>query len=366
MTVFEVNETDFPDLDSFNQSLSSLDSDELNTDLYLVVGFSHLSEREVSELLRRRGYSLTDLGAVDKIGKTYTNGSSSDDETENVAEYYFHYDEETGLMLFYTDMRKTEEIESTVLPMLENEPDVHYLHVSPRVFQSLRDKIENETHAEIPAFVADRSEESDFPARIRGEYKRTIQYDGADGIKTLTEMETNYGVRPRNITFEITNKAKFRVTRKGVFAYSSGNMSRFFEYVQTAVNKALEVKRAFDASSFEMVSTTESLSVPTSEPTTIHLDHTLEYNEVGAIESRLEDEGYLVVDSFAQEGSVYFTSKIIDIKKDNKFRVEATEDTIHVFPQETEDNVGSFLRFYEFVETNIDPNSTVSTAEAEG
>lgn len=364
MGVFEVGPSQFDDLDDFNSELAEIDVDDLENDLYIVVGFSHFSESEFHELLDQRGYSIDDLGAIKRIRRRYrsSNGDDSDEEDEQIAEYYLHYDETTGLILFYTDMRKTEEIDDTIGEMLAKKPGVHYLHVGTQMFQTLRAAIKEETHAEITRFIADRSEDSDYPARIRGEYERTVQYHGNDGLKTLTEMETNYGVKPRNLTFNISNVAKFRVVREGIFALTDGDASRFFDYVELCINEALEVKEAFDASSFEMLSTTESLRVPTSEPATIHLGSPLEYNEIDEITARMEDQDFLLVDSFKQEGSVYFTTKVIDTRKDNKFRIRASDDAIRVFPQEAEENVGSFLRFHEFIQDNVDPNVSV-TAE---
>jgi len=368
MGVFEVGATHFDDLDGFNSELAEIDTDELENDLYIIVGFSHLSEREFEDLLKIRGYSFTDLGAVKKIHRTYRlggddgDGEDEDDEEKRVAEYYLHYDETTGLILFYTDIRKTKEIDETVGELLSKQPSVHYLHVGPQLFRTIRETIRNEPHAEITRFIADRSEASDHPARIRGNYKRTIQYHGDDGLETLAEMETNYGVKPRNITFNITNTAKFRVIRDGVFALSDGDASRFFEYVELCITEALEVKEAFDSSTFEMLSTTESLSVPTSEPVAIQLATPLEYSEIEGIKSKMAEEDYLLVDSFKQEGSVLFSTKVFDTRKDNTFRIRASNDVIRVFPQESDENVGSFLRFHEFVEENIDPNTSV-TAE---
>lgn len=366
MDIFKVGASDFDDLDSFNSELADIETEDLDNDLYIIVGFSNYSEPEFQALLEQRGYSITNLGAVKKIRRTYTpsgdDNNEEDNEEQRVAEYYLHYDETTGLILFYTDMRKTKEIDDTVGELLAEEPGVHYLHVGPQLFQTLRNAIREETHAEITRFIADRSEDSDYPARIRGGYKRTIQYHGDDGLESLAEMETNYGVNPRNITFNITNVAKFRVVRDGVFALTDGDVSRFFEYVELCITEALKVKEAFDASSFEMLSATESLSVPTSEPAAIHLGTSLKYSEIEEIRSKMEDEGYLIVDSFKQEGSVYFTTKVIDTLKDSKFRIRASDDVIRVFPQEVEENVGSFLRFHEFVQNNIDPNTSV-TAE---
>jgi hypothetical protein len=368
MGVFEVDKARFSSLARFNAYLADQGSEHFNNDLYIVAGFSHLSERELHELLEFRGYSIEDLGAIQKIGRVYDEPATDDeDETDKDAkraEYYLYYDETSGVILFYTDMRKTEEIDSTVGELLADEEGLHYLYVSPRLFRILRETARQETHGEVTRFIADRLQESDYPARIRPEYERTIQYHGDDGLDTLAEMETNYGVRPRNITFNITNVAKFRVVRDGVFALERGDVERFFEYVHSCIEEAQKVKDAFDASSFEMLPATDNLSVPTSDPTTIQLSGSLNYEEVGPITSQMRDEGYLVVDSFRQEGSVYFTSKVIDTEKQNTFRLRASEDEIRVFPQESESHVGSFLRFHEFVQNHVDPNASVAPVES--
>ena len=358
MGVFEVTQSGFDDLTSFNQHLAETGADAFTNDLYVVAGFSHYQEETLRELLRERGYTFRDYGAVQRISRTYTLPSGEDG---NTAEYYLYYDEESGVLLFYTDQRKTKEIDNTIGEFLAEERGVYYLYVSPQVFRALRDRVRQEEDGAITRFIADRVANSDYPARIRPAYERTIQYHGDDGLDALEEMETNYGVRPRNISFKITNIAKFRVVRSGVFALEHGSVERFFEYIRLSVEEAQKVKDAFDASSFEMLSTTSELELPTSEPAVIRLSGELEFNELRPITTEMEDEGYLVVNSFQQEGSVYFTSRILDTKKENKFRLKATEDEIRVFPQESENNVGSFLRFHEFVQNTIDPDASVTT-----
>ena len=368
MGVFEVEESSFDDLSSFNHHLANDARENISSDLYIVVGLSQFSQQKFFEILTQRGYTIEDFGVIQKISRTYTTSGDplddtiveEDDESERVAEFYLYYDEESGVTLFYTDQRKTKEIKYTVAKLLDGERGLHYLYIGPGLFRDIRREIiRNEEIAEITKFVADRLEESDYPCRIRPDVERTIQYYGDDGIEALEEMEENYGVRPRNITFNVPNQAKFRITRKGVFSLGRGDLTTLFEYVELCIENALEIKEAYGESNFQMLATTESLSVPTSEPAAIELSGQLEYSEVEKVKSRMNQEGYLLVDSFQQEGSLYFSSKVMDTKKKNKFRIKASEDEIRVFPQETDDNLGSFLRFHEFVQSNIDPDASV-------
>lgn len=377
MGVFEVNQSSFDDLSSFNYHLANDGRENITSDLYLVAGFSQFSRQEFFEILTQRGYTIEDFGAIQKISRTFTTSGDAPDDTiieeeqeeeeeeednknERLAEFYLYYDEETGVILFYTDQRKTKEIKYTVAKLLDGERGLHYLYIGPSLFRDIRKEIvRNENIAEITKFVADRLKESDYPCRIRPDVERTIQYYGDDGIEALEEMEENYGVRPRNITFNVPNKAKFRITRKGIFSLGRGDLTTLFEYVELCIERALEIKEAYGESEFQMLATTDSLSVPTSEPASIQLSGKLEYSEVDKVKSRMEEEGYLLVDSFQQEGSLYFSSKVMDTKKSNKFRIKASEKEIRVFPQETDENLGSFLRFHEFVQSNIDPDASV-------
>lgn len=356
MEIFEVEKGEFANLETFNNHLAERVADDLDSDLYIITSLSQYSKTEFYELLRQHGYDFEDYGEIQKISREYD--LKSDDS--KTAQFYHYYDEQQGIGLFYSDQRKTEEIESTILKFLANEVGVYYLSIGPTLFRDIRNTIKsNEAFAEITEFVADRNDESDFPCRIRPQYGRTINYYGDDGYATLEEMEENYGVKPRYIQFNIPNQAKFKITRDGVFALNDGDLSTLFDYIEVCIRKSLALKEAFDGSSFQMVSTTDQLSVPTSEPATIKLSGSLEYNAVEGIKSQMEDEGYLLVDSFQQEGSLYLSTKVFDKQKENVFRIKASGDEIRVFPQDEGRTLGSFLRFHEFIQNHVDPNATV-------
>jgi hypothetical protein len=73
----------------------------------------------------------------------------------------------------------------------------------------------------------------------------------------------------------------------------------------------------------------------------------------------MSKEDYVLIASFAREGSLYFSSKVIDKKKQDVFKLKASEDEIHIFPQDEENDLGSLYRFFEFVQDNVDQNATV-------
>lgn len=356
MELFEVSQDSFEDLPEFNDYLSGEES-PIDDDLHIVSGLSQYSEEEFLDVLLARGFDAEDYGDVTRLEKEYTYGG--DDYN---AGFYLHYhgseNGQGGVVLLYTNQRKTKEIKHTVKNIFESEHGLYYLHVGPRLFQIVREEVlQNEEYAEIVEFVADRSRDSDRPSRIRPEFKRTIRYFGDDGWEALREMEENYGVRPRYLKFNIPNDASFKIARDGVFSLVDGRLSTLFNYVQVCIQEGLAIKQAFDSSDFEMVNNTENLSIPTAEPAVIELNSELQYDQLSNIKSRMDDEDYFIVDSFGQEGSVHFSSKVYDKQKENTFRLKATDNTIRVFPQEEDGDLGSFLRFHEFVQNHIDPGA---------
>lgn len=361
MTLFEVDRDHFGGLQDFNSHLSRLGTEAIDSDLYLIVGLSQFNQEEFLRLLEREGFSTTDLGEIKRIDKPFVDS----DGDEGRASFYLHYDDtghSGGVALFYTNQRKTEEIEGTILPILEDSTGIYYLNVSPSLFRSIRQELINEDEsARIVEFVAHRSEDSDYPCRLRPEVTRTVNYYGDDGFKALEELEQNYGVRPRYLKFEVPERAQFKITRKGIFTLISGSIDILFDYVEFCVQKSLDIKREYDASNFEMLPTTETLHVPSSEPADIQLSGQLDFSQVSEIQDHMESSNWVFVNSYKQEGSVYFSGEIYDQQKRERFRMKANDERIRVFPQEEEGGLGSFLRFYEFIQNHVDPEASVES-----
>ena len=70
---------------------------------------------------------------------------------------------------------------------------------------------------------------------------------------------------------------------------------------------------------------------------------------------------YVLVGSYAEEGSLYFTTEVIDQVKNSTFRIKANEDQIRIFPQDKSD-LGTFYRFYEFIQDSVDESAELAPA----
>lgn len=354
MGVFEVEEQIFPDRVSFNHYLAEHYSTLSDEDLYLITGLTEYPQEEFLEILHSVGFETQqDYGGIQKIAKDFGG--------EQPAEFYLSYGRDDNVVLFYTDMRKTEEIENTVEPFLASQSGVHYLYISPNLLQEIREQIVADDPAtEITEFVAKRTERTDAPARFRPEEWRTINYYGRDGLESLREMEEHYGVLPRIMEFNVPGDLRFRINHEGIFKLKSGNLNRLFRHIETCIEEALEVKEAYERTDFQMVRTSSNLEVPTAAPAAITLRNGLQYHEIEGIKSSLQEEDYVLVGSYAEEGSLYFSSEVIDQVKNSTFRVKANENEIRIFPQ-AESDLGTFYRFFEFIQDSVDESAEIAT-----
>lgn len=352
MSLFSVEDREFAGRVSFNRYLTENYSIAHNGNLHIIAGITEHPWSEFIRVLTNSGYEIIEEhGKILKMGQDYgINGR---------IEFYLAFDEDLQVVLFYTNMRKTEEIEKTIEVFLNDTPGVHYLYISPRVMQSVREEIaEEEPATKITHFSAKRVARSDVSARIRPNYSRTIEYHGADGLEAMREMEENYGVLPRLMEFTVPEVSKFKINKEGVFTFQSGDLGYLLKQTQKCIKEVLRIKRAYNDADFKMVRTSDQLEVPTAEPASITLQNHLQYHEVDRFKSSMKDNEYVLLDTFAEEGSLYFSSKVIDQEKKSTFRIKANEDEIRIFPQGQKD-IGSFFRFYEFVQDTLDEDASL-------
>lgn len=352
MSLFSVRDTEFADRVSFNQYLTESYSVSDYGNLHVIAGLTSHSWPEFRELLENGGYEvLEEYGEIVKMACEYG--------ADGRIEFYLSFDRDKQVVLFYTNMRKTEEIENTIEVFLNETPNVHYLYITPRVMQDLREEIaDEEPTTQVTHFSARRVERSEIPARIRPGYSRTITYFGDDGLEAMREMEENYGVVPRLMEFKIPDLLKFKINREGIFTLQYGDLGYLFERVEKCIQEALAIKREYRGANFKMVRTSGQLEVPTAEPASISLQNRLKYHEVEDFKANMRENEYVLLDTFAEEGSLYFSSKVIDQEKKSTFRIKANEDEIRVFPEEEKD-LGSFFRFYEFIQNSIDEDASL-------
>lgn len=348
MEVFEVPPDEFEDGPEFNRYLSRNYSALSGDDLYIISGVTELTQAEFEEQLEERGWKTDrEYGVIKKIGSQYSQ--------DHRAEAYLHFDQDEQLFFFYTDQRKTEEINDAVVPLLRTIRGVHYLYISPRILKEVTEQIaEQNESAKVTEFIAKRTEGTEIPALERPDEERTINYYGDDGLRTLREVEQKYGVLPHILEIDIPGELNFRIDKEGVFKLKSGSLSLMFEYLDECITQCLDIKEAYDSTRVEDIEIAEDNVVSQSTPARIELN--LEFDDLGPLKTSLQDNDYALIDTNAERGSVYFSSKIYDQENNLFFNIRADKNAIRVFPKEERD-IGTFFRFFEIIQSTVDEHA---------
>lgn len=363
MELFEIERTDFRDRFDFNEYLSDHYSELSSRNLYIISGVTSLNRAEFEQRLAEHGFTIeAEYGAVKKVKNQY----GSDDGNGPVAEAYLTFDSEHGLFFLYTSQRKTIEIEDGIEPFFGAASDVHYLYLSPHVLSNARERIvESEPSAKVTEFIAKRTKRTDIPAatNISGDMSRTVNYYADDGLQQLRRWENELGVLPHIMQFDIPGTLKFRITKDGIFTLQSGSLTVLFEYVGDCIRESLRVADAYHDSDFEMLRMSDSFTLPSATPAVISLRNELEYHEIDDFITELEEEDYIVLNRYDEEGSLFFSAKVYDDEHNLFFDLRANQDEIRVFPREEQD-IGSFYNLFEFIQDYIDDHASIEQLEA--
>ena len=355
--LFPIKDGKYTNKDEFHHYLiKNYDPHSISHYLTILTGITKYSRNELEKKLQDFGFVIDKkYGEVIKIKNT---------SEEEVIEAYLLHEKNTGIIYVYTNYRKTEEIPK-IQDFLKTDKETYYLFLKPKLLRELTHRlIEKFEDIKIVDFTARRSPETKFPAKIRPNVERTISYWGEDGRDALREMEYYYGILPDIVTFSIPELGKFRISSNGLFTYYKGNpdcMKLFLEIVESLTSEAKKYLDIYEKTSFKMTkifTAHKSFDIPISTPSSIILERPLLYSEIEDFKKMLVEEGYTIINTIAEEGSLFFSADILsDIG--SRIRVKATEKKIKLYP-DNDRNLHTFMKFYEFIIQKVDPNAEIT------
>jgi hypothetical protein len=207
-------------------------------DLTIIVGITKYDKNEFFKALQSFGFTIVrNLGSVRHM---------KFDSDGGPLECYVTHDTDTGVVIFYTNYRKTREEEiPKIRDFLGSDTNTYYLFFKPllmkEIAEELMDRYEN---LEITEFTTRRLPNSRFESQIRPKYERTISYWGGDGREALQELEYQYGVLPSRFVVNIPETIKFKVDDEGIFTFAGGDLNILFEILEKAVNESRKTMEA--------------------------------------------------------------------------------------------------------------------------
>ena len=352
LELFPVPDVSFRSASEFLSYLKgNYKADGKGHELTVVVGTTERPKKDLERALHEFGFETTRLlGEVVQLRAPYEDG---------VLECYLTY-EEPGVLLFFTNFRKTEEI-PRISDFLRSDEQSYSMFFPPTL---LRDTVKTLLHERpdmtISEFTARRGEYSRMPSDLRPHYKRTIGYWGDDGIEALRELESAYGVVVQRVVVVIPEVCKFGIDCRGFLTANWGETNCPLDVLGSLITKSSKARIGYDSSSYRLASAGtlgKTFEVGVSTPMTILLAKDLSYAEVVDFESRLQDNGYSVLGTLAQEGSLYLSSDLIT-NDGHRLRVKSDGRRIRVFSGDDR-TIRSFMAFYEFVTNQIDPGAEV-------
>jgi hypothetical protein len=353
----EVKLFSIPDIKFYNPPefreylVENYESSQVDHDLTIIVGITKHNKIDFFEALQSFGFTtVRNLGSVSHI---------KFDLDEAPLECYVTHDADTGVVIFYTNYRKTNKNEiPKIRDFLSSDVKTYYLFFKPSLMREIAEELmDGHENLEITEFTARRLPNSRFQSHIRPNYDRTISYWGDDGREALQELGYQYGVLPSRFVVNIPETIKFVIDDEGLFTFAAGNLNILFDILEKAVNESRKTMTAYDGSDFKVLpvkTAGRSFDIPSSTPVSIQLNQSIEFHDISEFKAKLNKE-YTIVDFIAREGSLFLSSDLVS-KSGFQFRIKADENHIKMFP-DGKMIFSEFMKFYEFIIKLIDPRA---------
>jgi len=348
---------DFDDIQELIQYLECERGDDLvNSNLHIVATLSMF--QNIDQFIA----SLKDFHfSIDmKAGKLLL--LSKESQGKRIYIYTF-FDDRNNVPLFITDAKKTNEIPEILFTYINRTKEISNLWIAPRVMKEIKDNLVREyPDMIITYFSARRSPNTDIHSEFRPHVERGIQYRGNDGKHTLEEMEFYYGVLPKILEVQLPNGIAFRIDNKGIITLRHGHFAGIFKIIEEVVSRLESVREAIGESGYSIsrVGSRRQFSNAIQIPWSIDVPVEMHHDDVSRFCKAIcsEEWNFTVLEQVLLPGSMFFSARLIDEHTGSLLDISTTGRKIDVYPVEKID-IGTSMRFFEFVVENIDHTATV-------
>jgi hypothetical protein len=236
--------------------------------------------------------------------------------------------------------------------------------------------------ARVYRFIARRYRYWKYPARIRPDYDRRLNYTGEDANQTLKEVQDLYGMIPSSIDIRTSNW-KMQINRNGLFVIRQVNRKTFgilLELIERIVAEQVRIRNTsekFNVETRKISTGTEVIRIPRITAGKITLPNTIlnqvmitrmfnpsEIYDVGQSETEDEEIGeiereFSFVDTYVREDPLVFTATVVDEDKGTVFGISGSDRVVSVIPKHRT-TFESFVRFYDLVTLNFDSDANLT------
>jgi hypothetical protein len=284
---------------------------------------------------------------------------------EKVAVFHAYLDERSKLLLCFTS-EKSDVIRSTIGHIAEVDVGLYSLFIGPRTFEYIMKEIlEEAPFAKCVYFIAKYQPGFAVRSEVRPEVRKTIIYHGEDGLKTLEELKTHYGVRPRSMRFKLPEVGTYEISHDGCFTLwateNTGVEPRQYllKLVNTTLKDALMARKAIETANFEIIpvkTEKRTFEIPNLTPWIVNFKREIRYEDGKTLIGVLARSGFSAFNYNRVEGSLRLSGMIVDLKKNSVFTFDLNNQSMTVAPH-GKVPFDSFLRFYQTLVEEFDPDA---------
>ena len=319
----------------------------------------------LNDILVSNGVEIRELGEIKQLVMHYRNIKT--DSLVTITFFAFLH-RDTGLLICFTNAAKYD-VEQTLDKIVERTPGLYFAYISPPTLRKLENMIfEKHPTALITLFTAYRHQQSFLRCEIRPEYKRTIEYRGRDGARVLEELRDSYGILPRSIHFEIPSFAVYQIHNSGHLTITRGDETArryMLEIVDFTMKDTLLTRKIVESADFKLVpieTQRKTYLFPKLRPWIIKFSSPIDIEEGRDLVSILLDNKFEVFNHVLIKGSLRFNGFVADRIKNSIFTIDSNTERMVIAPLR-EVPFDSFLRFYQAIVDNFDPNAVCEVFE---
>ena len=300
----------------------------------------------------------------------------SDDPTE-----FYIYEWKPGLILMFTSSTK-EEYERTLKSFIKYTRGITQSWIRPALLDEMKNHLIEKYEAKVYHFIARRRRYWRYPARVRPNYDRRLNYSGEDANQTLKEVQDLYGMILSSIDLRIQDW-KMQINRNGLFIIrqinhkSVGILQELIERIFAEQIRIRNTSEKFSVHTKNISAGAQEISIPRIVAGKIVLPSTVlsqlmiermfhPSNSLDLGESDQEDEemreiekGFSFIDTYVREGPLVFAATVVDEDKRTVFGISGSDREFTIIPKHRT-TFESFIRFYDLVALGFDYDANLT------
>jgi len=314
------------------------------------------NKEDFYNIFLRRNNKIESLGDIDKLIINLPDGRET--------YYYLYFDYENSILLVYT-IEKIQDIDDSIDYIIDHTRGTYYLPINFTSFLKTIQYLKNEYDQMcITFFTAFHHPKFRTKGLHRPEIRRSIRYNGQDGLDAFYEMRKYYGILPRTVEYDIKEYGKCRVNHKGRFTLNKKydeiqSWELFFDILQYVLNDILIYKKIISKSNYQIIpykTDTKVFNMPTSIPWIVDFKTKLVDDDLNEFKQLLDEQRFTIYNSSEYHGNSFtLSSMIYDEKHNNKFSIHLDNNKFVVIPYE-KNILESFIRLYELL-SEYNPDS---------